>query len=455
MTEPEDPFDTWLHTQVDPLRPPPGTFDQIRKRARRRKTRRAVMSAASAGAAAAVIVVAVVAVPKLVPSLHSAPRPAANSTPSTPKFTPSQTATSPTRLPASSITPTSGTEKATVPADLAPTSVTFVNFDDGWVIGQAPGCGQTYCTSMAQTSNYGQNWKPIPAPQTGAPDGSTGVSQVRFLNPSDGWAFGPQLYETHNGGQSWTEINTFGMRVTSLETAGGMAYAVFAQCTGSGTDFAADCTKVSVYSAPLGSDTWTPMTGLTSFGFNKGYVSGKLLVTPTEGYFYAPDGLLYSGATTQGASWQLVADTPVPCQPYNAQPDGQPTGGQLADSVAGSLIVACPTVNGSNQELIYTSTNGGQSWAKQTTLTVKGTATSLAASVNGVLTLATTGGIYVSSDGQKWTLAEVGPPGGFSYVGMTSTVRGVAVPAEPAQSNSVWYTYNAGTSWTQSSLTNP
>ena len=48
------------------------------------------------------------------------------------------------------------------------------------------------------------------APVTGAPKGPTGVSQVRFYNTSDGWAFGPQLWATHNGGQSWQQIGPAG-----------------------------------------------------------------------------------------------------------------------------------------------------------------------------------------------------------------------------------------------------
>jgi photosystem II stability/assembly factor-like uncharacterized protein len=458
VTEPNDPFDSWLHEQVEPLRPPPGTFEQIKRQAKRRKRRRALVSAASAGAAAAVIVAAVVAVPRLVPSLHSTPRPAANSAPSQHTFGASQTASAspPTKLTPSSSTPVVRTGKGKVPSDFAPTSITFMNFNDGWVIGQAPGCGRAYCTTMAKTTNYGQTWAAMPAPQTGAPDGSTGVSQIRFLDADNGWAFGPQLYETHNGGQSWTPIDTFGMRVTDLETVGAMAYAVFAQCTGSGSDFAADCTHVSVYSSAVGSDTWTPMTSLSGFGFNNGYVSGKIVLTLGEGYFYAPDGMLYSGAPTQGTDWQLVGTQSSPCQPFNAQTDGQPSGGQLAASVAGDLFMACPVGSGGAQEQAYSSTDGGQSWQSQGTFAVKGSATSLAAGTTGALTLATTGGIYVSSDGgQSWKQTEEGPPGGFSYVGMTNANQGVAVPAEPAQSNSVWYTYSAGGRWTQSSLTNP
>jgi photosystem II stability/assembly factor-like uncharacterized protein len=461
VTEPEDPFDTWLHTQVEPLRPPPGRFEQIRKRAKRRKMRRALMSAASAGVAAAVIVVAVVALPRLVPSLHTTPKAAANSSLHTPSLGASRPAatTAPSSVQSSSPTPTSSTGTATVPSDFAPTSVTFVNYgDDGWVLGQAPGCGQQYCTSVAETTNKGQTWKPIPAPQTGSPDGSTGVSQIRFLDSDNGWAFGPQLYETSDGGQNWQQVDTNGMRVTGLETVDGMAFAVFAQCTGTGADFAASCTDVSVDSSPAGSDSWTPMTTVSDLGLNGGDVSGKIVLTEGEGYFYAPNGQLYSGSTAQGAaSWQLAASQALPCEPGDAQSDGEPDGGQLAAWAAGDLALACPPQSGTGPELVYTSTDGGQTWAEQGTVTVNGSPTELATNTTGmILTLSTTAGIYVSSDGgQSWKLTEQGPPGGFIYVGMTNATQGVAVPAEPSVSNSVWFTFTGGSGWQQSSLTNP
>lgn len=453
MTEPDDPFDTWLHGQVDPLRPPPGTFNQISKRAQRRKMRRAAMSAASAGAAAALIVVAVVAVPKLVPSLHTTPKPAADSVMSPPKLSPSQRpATTPvTKTPMSSAATSTGTPG--VAADFAPSSVTFITLDTGYVIGQAPDCGAADCTSMAETGDAGKTWASVPAPQTGAPDGSTGVSQVRFLDTDHGWAFGPQLYQTGNGGQSWQPVDTFGLRVTGLETVGNMAYAVFARCSGSGASYGADCKHVSVYSSPVGSDTWTPMTGLQSLGFNQGYVSGKIVLTHGEGYFYAPDGLLYGGSTSQGSAWTQLGTAALPCQPSNGSADGGPTGGQLAASAAGHLALACPGTSGSNQEDIYTSIDNGLSWQELAVVTVAGSPTSLAAGTSGVLTLSTTGGIYASqANGVKWSQVLQGPAGGFSYVGLTSATQGVAVPAEPAQSNSVWFTFDGGSGWTPSSI---
>jgi hypothetical protein len=467
VTEPRDPFEDWLHTEVEQLPPPPGTFEQIKKRARRRKVRRAAMSVATAGVAAGVIVLAVVALPNVVPSMlhlnksHQVPaaasrrRPAhdygtaasnkASSVPSTPS------------APASTGPAPGGTGTGPVPANFAPSSVTFVSLDTGFALGQAgtPGAcanaNPSICTSMAKTTDAGHTWTGLPAPDTGAPDGSTGVSQIRFINPLTGWAFGPELWVTRDGGHTWAQVPTHGMRVTSLETVGSQAYAVFARCTGTGAAFAATCKHVWLYSSPTGSNDWTPMTG--SLGWNNGDVSAKVVLGPgaggtPQGYFYEPDGMLLTGPASAGATWQPASQQPANCQPLNAQQDGQPAGGQLAATGNGSLALACPGTYGSSQETVYTSANGGQSWQPAATFTVSGTATSLAEGTGGVLTLSTTGGIYTSSDGgQSWSQTAQGVTGGFSYVGLTSPTQGVAVPAEPSLHHAVWFTYNGGQSW--------
>ena len=101
---------------------------------------------------------------------------------------------------------------------------------------------------------------------------------------------------------------------------------------------------------------------------------------------------------------------------------------------------------------IYVSPDGGQNWHQQGSLTVDGTATSLAASAGGVMALATSHRIEVSGDGgATWRPAQQGPAGGFSYVGLTSPAQGVAVPAD-ASHQAVWFTYNGGQAWTRSPI---
>src|SRR5271170_749568 len=197
MADRRDDLESWLEGRVDPLPPRPGTFELIKRRARRRRYRRLAVGAG----AAAVIVAAAVTVPQVV-NLRVVNPATATGAARTSTAVPSAsggTASTATRS-VQPIAPAPGP----VPGNFRPTSVTFIGTDTGWVIGQAgtPGhCATRYCTSIARTDDAGKTWAGVPAPVTGPADGSTGVSQVRFLNADNGWAFGPELFATHDGGQ--------------------------------------------------------------------------------------------------------------------------------------------------------------------------------------------------------------------------------------------------------------
>ena len=62
MPDRHDDVDAWLSERIEPLPPPPGTFELIKRRARRRKFRKLAITAGSA----AVIVAAAVTVPQVV-----------------------------------------------------------------------------------------------------------------------------------------------------------------------------------------------------------------------------------------------------------------------------------------------------------------------------------------------------------------------------------------------------
>ena len=164
--------------------------------------------------------------------------------------------------PSSSLsTTTSGIPPA---ASFRPTSITEIGGGTGAVIGQAAAAGPCAsapagCTSIAGTSDGGQSWYGVSAPGAGAPGTTAGASQLRYLNLRYGWAYGPALYATTNGGATWIRESTGGLRVTDLETAGHRAFALFASCSGSGRDYAASCTSFSLYTSVAGRATWQPV----------------------------------------------------------------------------------------------------------------------------------------------------------------------------------------------------
>ena len=411
MDEPRDDIDTWLEERVTPLLPHPGTFEHIRRRARRRKLGRAAL--ASAGAV--IVVAGVITVPRLILNGPVGSTPIAQSGSTTPAQRSSPGSGQPTAPGTSgpddkSATPTP-TAPPAVPPNFAASSVTFVSTSTGWVIGQAgtPGhCGPpnpNICTSVAATDDGGSTWHGVPAPISGPPDGGTGVSQIRSLDGASGWAFGPQLYATHDSGQTWRQIPTQGMRVTDLETVQGIVYAVWARCASTGADFAAGCTSFSLYSSSTGQDHWSPVPGVTGLQASGGAAgSAQLVLTGTRGYLMTPAGQLFSGPVTRPARWRAVTTlagvpVPLPCAPGAAETGGHPLQAMLASTGPGLVLLCADQATGSRQaKTLYYSADGGRSWSPAGSAPARGIAMSLSGTPTGPVLVATSSGIDFSTN---------------------------------------------------------
>jgi hypothetical protein len=350
-----------------------------------------------------------------------------------------------------------------LPPNFEPSSVTWDSVSTGWVLGPAgtPGhCANAnpdICTSVARTSDGGLTWHGLPAPNTGSPAGADGVSGIRFLDGVNGWAFGPELWVTHNAGKTWTSVNTNGQRVTDLETAGDRAYALFARCTASGSGsaaFAGNCTSYTLMTSGKSSDQWSPAGGATNGLTNAGAAtSGMIALYGTTGYLAAPDGTLYSGSL--GATWQRAGT--MPCQPGTPAANGLPGEAQLALASPTTLATFCRG-QGSAAPTVYTSTDSGATWATAgnwSGVATPGAPASIAASPSA-LVVATSTGIYrLAHDTSNhwaagWSASSAtgaqAPPGGFSFVGLTTEQQGVALPADTSR-HAVWMTTDGGVNW--------
>jgi photosystem II stability/assembly factor-like uncharacterized protein len=119
------------------------------------------------------------------------------------------------------------------PAGFGAQSFTAISELNWWMLGDAP-CSSPPCTSIVRTTDGGRTFVGIPAPRPQDPSGSDRVSQLRFADPRDGFAYGPGLWVTHDGGAHWQSQSNG--RVDNLAIGGGYVYAIEVtnQSTGAG-----------------------------------------------------------------------------------------------------------------------------------------------------------------------------------------------------------------------------
>lgn len=416
MTDPfdsADPLRGLRDRPVELLPPRPDAFRQVRAAAGRRRRRSRLGSAAAT-------VVALAALGALYPVLRAADL-AFAPTGSNP---PARGSAAPTPL------AVPGAVGGPVPAGFRPQSVTFAATAVGWALGHAP-CRKEPCTSVVRTTDAGRGWRGVPAPRTvtaTSPKEPSGVSELRFGSLLDGFAYGPELWATHDGALSWHRVPIG--RVLDLEIASRRAYAVVSGCPS-----AAGCGRPDrLLTSAVGSDTWRTLpVGLAADG------PVSLSVGPGASY------LLQQGAVpaiyrADGTTWQAAT---VPC------PDA------VTLTTAGApdnLAMVC------RSGAAFRSGDGGSSWTPAGNLAsaAGGVVTSSAAAAGsprlfvstapaGAVGAAASRPAVAASDDDGVTWRPVLGGAGFSYVGFTTPSQGFALPSAP--DGRIWFSYDAGAHW--------
>lgn len=237
-----------------------------------------------------------------------------------------------------------------VPPGFVASSVTFVSSSHGWVLGNSP-CPSTPCVaSLVRTTDGGHTWRGIPGPPTRLASSiydPTGVADVRFANDRDGFAFGPALWTTHDGGAHWRQLP--------------------------------DVAGVSPYSVP--SLTATP-AGVYAVVQDGGHTNRFQLVHGDPGgdtfsvvHDFGPDTSVVNMAA--GGSTVYVTFVPSGSQgPALARLQGKnfvtrrvpdPSCDTLAPSSATDLLLHCgfhQAQGGQGARTLYGTTNGGDTWTK-------------------------------------------------------------------------------------------
>jgi hypothetical protein len=331
-------------------------------------------------------------------------------------------------------------------------SASFVSASTGWLLAYSP-CAdhaQTCRTVVVRkTVDGGRTWTTAHAPDVpptdifqGRPPAS-GVGTILFTSARSGWAFGPALWQTRDGGLTWRKMRGPGGPVLDLGVAGNRVLAVTGQC---GVDYPA-C-SIRVYSAAAGSDDWLVIPGAVGTGVS----SVRLAVSGGVGYVFAVTAdlgkpQLIAGPVSGAVRWRSL---PNPCRFAGS--------GALAASPGGRLFLGCGGEPGAGNQLktAWLSDDGARSWRKLATPPFGGYLAGASMSSGGTIFLSGDRmDVYISWDrGRSWHespslqnaagLAEAG----FPLVGMTVTdARGFAFQ-EGAAAQQVWLSRDGGRHWT-------
>jgi photosystem II stability/assembly factor-like uncharacterized protein len=343
-------------------------------------------------------------------------------------------ATTTTAAPATTASPPTtravGPPDGPVPTGFQPSSVTFVSADQGWAIGDAP-CANPVCTSIVRTRDGGLTWHGVPAPPApfdataGRLGSATGVWGLRFADPRDGWAFGGELWSTHDGGSTWSRQSAPGLGATdtvaALETTPAGVLAVIAPADGSTGSGEID-------RSPTGADSWVEASTVPA------PVSGAELVVGGHRVWVVPDATAAAGPawlTASEAAGGVFLAGRGPC-PAPA------SGGQVAAGPGNQLAVVCAGPGGAGQESksVYTSADAGVTFSEPSSAPLGGDLEEAAAGGSTIVVAAASGAseLYASFDGGRtWSTVFSEASGGipFEEIGFTTASQGLAVIGVP------------------------
>jgi hypothetical protein len=443
-----------LHSRRLSISPPPDALDRIHAGAKRRRRRQHALT--SGVAAIAVIGLAVAGV-ALRPTHHTGTTTADGSASaslsrtatggSTVAPTPNARAATSAPAPSSIAALRSKGSPATAatipaggapPAGFVPISVTAVNATTFWVLGHAP-CGVQTCTGIAKSTDAGKSFTEVGAPaSTLVPDvrgnidvfGIDTISDIRFVDAKNGWAFGGGLWQTTDGGDSWSFVSTPGP-VEKLEVASGRAWAIVftGATTGAGPTY-------DVYSSSYPGGEWQKANSAGSFGPSE----PALAVQGTSATVIGTDATS-GGLRTVTASGSAIFTTlgSPPCSGGRGEP---------LSASATALWLACTSSNGGVSG-VFSSPDFGKSWQVASS---KLDASSVAiGAVDAKSAIVAENGKLVRRTATK-SVESVKQPSVssstvFAFIGFTNPAVGFAIP-ETDGGRQLWHSADGGAHWT-------
>jgi hypothetical protein len=332
-------------------------------------------------------------------------------------------------------------------------SASFVSATAGWLLATPCADQVRACRTVVlrQTVDGGRTWFAVAAPEAPPADMFQGsppadaVGAILFAGGGAGWAFGPALWQTRDGGATWRKMSVPGGPVRDVGVAGDRVLAVTGRCGAGG----GPCGGFRVYSAAAGSEDWRAVPGASGAGAR----SVQLVVSGDVGYVLAVTAglgkpVLLAGPVNGLARWRSL---PVPSRCRGAW------SGALA-AAPGWLFLGCGGQPGAGNQVkvAYLSGDGGHSWRTAASPPFAGYLGGASMSPGGTIFLSGSRmDLYLSRDrGRSWhespslhTAAGLAGAG-FPLTGSTITnTRGFAVQ-EGAGQRQVWLTSDGGRRWT-------
>lgn len=343
-----------------------------------------------------------------------------------------------------------------IPPGFQPVSVTFVSASQGWLLGSIP-CSPDPCAAVLRTTDGGRTWESILAPPTtivSAAAGTTGVSGLRFADALDGWAYGPELWVTHDGGTSWYQLALPGIAdqagVMSLEAAGGSVRVVYQDTTGDA--------RMAIATSPVGKDAWAVSPTRVELGAGP-VPRPQIVLHGSAGWILENDRVVTDGARLTQGAWQAWQP---PCLGTIGPAD-------LGAADATHLVAACDvglyaTPGGVH---LYMSSDGGASFTESSTLVPLAgeSGITVAPPASGDWSTVVVAGSQQSGGGwalvgsfdrgKTWSTVYRAPSNAsISYVGFTTSSQGVAIQTDGTTSR-LLMTRDGGHTWSTVSLVAP
>lgn len=370
--------------------------------------------------------------------------------PATPPATPATTPITPTAAtpsPGTAASPSPGLPSPTAtpspaatsspavgpPSGATARSITFISASQAWVLAGVPGTKRV----VLRTTDRGAHWSLVgPINDVTAP-----TSEIRFADASNGWAYGPGLYATHDGGAHWTAVAQPGP-VLSLEAAGGNAWAVVASCTPGAQPCAA---PDRLLRAPVGGDAWHEVAaGLPAS------TTAQLALHQNAVFAYAGGPSAVLAQAQDGAHFTGVHS---PCT-------GDLALSGIALASATNLDVVCSGngAAGSSTKQVWGSSDAGGTFHKLADAPLGGQFDALADASGTTIVMAAASGaseLYrTAGTDTHWatvlTLADGGA--GWSDLGFTNADQGAVISGPQNGAGAIYLTDDGGATWHRSAL---